>query len=56
MSSTNSSNIIANALGFGVPNSKTDHGLNEFQSTFHAKRYVNVQIIQTVFKQNYRKA
>lgn len=50
MSSTNSSNIIANAFGFRVPNSKTDHGLNEFQSSFHAKRYVNVKIIQAIFK------
>lgn len=50
MSSTKSSTIIANAFGFGVLNSKIDHGLNEFQSTFHAKRYVNVQIIQAIFK------
>jgi len=50
MSSTNSSNITANDFGFGVPNSKTNHGLNKFQSTFHAKRYVNVQIIQAIFK------
>lgn len=56
MSSTNSSNIIANAFGFGEPNSKIDHGFNEFQTTFHAKRYANVQIIQAIFKQDYRKA
>lgn len=27
----NNSNIIAKALGFGVPNPKIDHGLHEFQ-------------------------
>lgn len=35
---------------------KIDHKLNEFQSIFHAKIYVNEQIIQVIIKQDYRKA
>lgn len=35
--------------GVEVPNSKIDHELNEFQGTFHVKRYVNVQTVQATF-------